>query len=333
MPVAIKHPSYQPMEDNEVNISAFDSKNPEKMPVQGQALHERFKDSLDTQIYQMQKKETMTVSDTKKITSGQIDLQQMVSPKLESKKLDEMAIAKAEPIGAIPVIDKPQLQSNGDLSLERSVPKLTSLKKETNAVDTLSLKDRADIISKISPKTMNEIYAIILKEQLEIQKNGANLAQDCYSKLIDLRKLHERSLEDIRKALEKDENISSWLKTGQTVAVVAGAIVGFGALIVSIVASGGVAIPAAIATIATVGPYVTAGLNALVAGGKGYADYRTNEDKAKLTEFQHVQKKSNALTDDYHELIGSTAEKHEEHAKNLIQNSHRLKKIQSIAIG
>ncbi|WP_068466578.1 hypothetical protein [Candidatus Protochlamydia phocaeensis] len=351
--------SLQAIGDIEADLRALDVKNVDKAN-QGRALHEIYnKDVFFEEAIKAPEKEALRPSFSSKLQPWWLEPQKMTSVNTGKATLDAAAIERAAPIGAIPAIEKPELEPNADLSLEMAVPKVQSaIRKKLEASKTepaleksvskkiadptienspkvdsteepaakpLSSDEMMEIIAKVSPRTMHEIMSIVLKAQLEIETEGANLSNDCFTKLINVRKLQERTLDDIKKALEKDENISGWMKAGQTVALVAGAIAGIAAIAVTAGASAPVVV-----ALGTVGPYVSAGFAALVAGGTGYANYRTNEDKAKLAEFQHIRKKSDDLIEDYRERIGSIAETDSHFKEKLIQILKHLEKMKNM---
>lgn len=288
-------------------------------PAQGRAIHQLFsKDVLVQDLSQTSVEEMTSPSFWSKITPWWIP-ETRPSAIDKSKAVSEIEIQKAEPICSVPGLDKPTLP--GEASLEGVVPSFApqTIKKQEFK---LSEDDLLEIVSNLEQKTVDEVMAIVLKAQLEIERDGAALSQDSFTRLQTMRKIQEQMLEEIKEALAKDQKIAGYLDKAQTIAIVGAFICG----VASIAITAGLSTPAVIAA-AKFGGFFTAAVTAVTAGGKGYNTVRTNEDKASQTNYKHGLQKINESADDHRDEMVKFAENNGHFQDELIKLLKRLKKM------
>ncbi|CUI16392.1 putative membrane protein [Candidatus Protochlamydia naegleriophila] len=287
--------------------------------VQGQAIHQLFsKDVFIQDLSQASLEETTSPSFWSKINPWWIP--EIQANKIEtSKTVSDMEIQKAEPISSVPGLDKPTLP--GEASLEGVVPQFApqSIKKQEVK---LSEKDLLEVVSNLEQRTVDEVMAIVIKAQLEIERDGAALSQDSFTRLQNMRKIQEQMLEDVKEALAKDQRLAGYLDKAQMVAIAGAALCG----LASIAITAGMSTPAVIAA-AKFSGFFTAAITAITAGGKGYNNVRTNEDKASQTTYKHELQKTNESADDHRDEMVKFAESNGHFQDELIRLLKRLKKM------
>ncbi|CAF23835.1 hypothetical protein [Candidatus Protochlamydia amoebophila] len=213
-------------------------------------------------------------------------------------------IRRAAPIHPIPEIDKPAFFQ--EASLEGFVPKITS----HSQISNLPSKDLLRNLAQMESKTIDQVMAIVLKAQLELERDQAEISQNSFDQLQNLRKIQERTLEEIKEALKKDEKLAGYLDTAQKIAIAATFICGVAAMVITLSFSMPILTGAAtaLAIPAKMGAFFTGLLTAFSAGGKGYINAKSNQTKGVLTSHKHDIELTKGWTDDYREKMGTIAE-------------------------
>ena len=193
--------------------------------------------------------------------------------------------------------------------------------------EKIRLKQAAEVIASMSDYTMDQIISIIMKAQLELEKEGAITVQSGFLKLQDLKKIHARTIEEVKDALAKDENIHSGFKKASNIAQIASGVFGFISMGLVIAATGGFAVPAALAYAATVGTMSAATLAVVAHGGKSYAETSLNQNKGKLAELSHERKKNNDSLAGHADVIEQIADAQSGYEQVLLD---RLKSRQNV---
>lgn len=187
-----------------------------------------------------------------------------------------------EPISLIPELASPNGYSK---DLQKTNLPHVSIKKDPRA--SFNQSDITETIASLKDKTIDEIVAIVMQEQMELEKENALVAENTLSTYQKYKKLHENTLPKIKEALSKDEKVLAHCKTAQNVAVVASCICGALAATVTF----GVFAPVGIlATIAAYGPVAAAALVGIGSGARAYSERRLDEDKADFMKFNHQDK-------------------------------------------
>lgn len=287
--------------------------------IQGQAIHQLFsKDLFIQDLSQASVEETMSPSFWNKINPWWIPETQSKGI-ATSKTVSDMEIQKAEPIRSVPELDKPTLP--GEASLEGVVPPFTPQAVKKQEVE-LSEKALLEVVSNLEQRTVDQVMAIVLKAQLEIERDGAALSQDSFSRLQEMRKIQEKMLEEVKEALAKDQRIAGYLDKAQFVAIASAAFCG----LATVAMTAGMSIPAVIAA-AKFSGFFSAAVTAITAGGKGYNNVRMNEDKASQTTYKHQLQKTNEIADDHRDEMIKFAESNGHFQDELIALLKRLKKM------
>ncbi|MBA2368640.1 MAG: hypothetical protein H0V82_06415 [Candidatus Protochlamydia sp.] len=309
---------------NHINLDV-----PHEGPVQGKAIHELFnKDTLNCAAsVQVPQKPSFFAKIAPWLYTPQVSGQPTTAI---SKTVSDLAIQKAEPIQTTPELDRPELPPNA--SLEGVVPKMTpQLLLKAGKKDEISEKEIVLALSEMSSKTIDEVIAIVLKAEMELARDGAEIAEDSYSRLSKVRKLQEKTLDEIRDALQKDSNLLGKLNTANKIALAASFIAAAAGLIVAFSICPAFALPAlpAIAMVAEIGIPATALAAGMTTAGKGYANYRGKQDKAKLESHRHEMTKSSESADNYREQLVTHGESESHYKEAYVRFLRALEKIKN----
>jgi hypothetical protein len=247
---------------------------------------------------------------------------------LSSSQNDLLEVCEVEPIGAVPVLEEPDI-----IPADLRAAKLPPITKKTNGREMLSQSQLNEALSLMSERTIEQILFIVLKAQIEIEKESANSTEKTFSKYQDYKKLQEQVLQEIKDVLARDAELVGYLKTAQNLALAASFVCGIAAALVSApaaVAFGAVVSPAVFAHVTlagTFGPVVAAALTGLTTGTKAYFQRRLNEDKAKHETNNHQDKYYSDRIEDARQHIMSTADADNVFKERLIQLLKRFKKM------
>jgi hypothetical protein len=252
-----------------------------EVKAKGAPLHEVFKN--DTQAKADEKEEAYP-SLLKRILSmlpfAQDTKTTVAAAPME--KSEEIKISSAKPISPIPVLEKPE-----DFEEDEKTISPFNYNKGDDIVSNVSDKKIMEKLTLLSTYTLEQIVAFVLKAQLEIEKDSAITTQDTFTKLHNLKKIHQRTLQQVKDLLVHDEKIAGRFQTAQSVTRAASLVCGLAAIVVTL---GGVAVPATIASLAVAGTAVSGGFDALVSTGKAYTESTMNQHKATLTKSSHEDK-------------------------------------------
>lgn len=261
-----------------------------------------------------------------------------------SSHTDLLEINELEPISPIPALDEPET------SIDFTLAKLPHTSKKTNQKDKLSQKELVEGLSLMSDRTIEQIMFIILKAQMELEKENANVEEKTFSNYQSFKKFQEKYLQEVKDILIKDEKIAGYFNTSQKIAVaasficgIAGAAVSFGALApagafigASIGGSIGAAAGGAFVTIGTllggVGPVVTSAVTAFTTGSNAFFQWRLNEDKAKHEQVNHKDKYYMGLADESRERLMSIAESDNVFKEQMIQLIKRFQTMGKLVL-
>ncbi len=290
----------------------------------GKALHELYnKDTQEKSADNLAKKEQSSPSFFQKIISW-LPFYQSSAP-IDAKVADgtpDLKISATRPINHTPVLDKPE-----DFDEEETTISPFNYQANEDTVDKVGERKIAEGLALMSSLTMEQVAAIVLRAQLEIEKDRAITVQDSFSKLHDLRKIHQKTIEQVKDVLMKDEKVMGHFQTAQSVAKFASVVVAILAIGVTAAASGGFAVPALFSSISTIGTYATAGITALVHGGKAYSESQMNQRKATLTDSQHKDQRFDDQLSSHSDKMKDIAESDahfSEHLMNLLKMKDRL---------
>lgn len=234
------------------------------------------------------------------------------------------ALRHNEPVDLLPVLDIPE-----SMPSDLEAAKLPPAAKSRNTRQTLTPRQLMEEVSLMSQHTIDEIMSIVMKGQIELEKENAEVAENTFTKYQNIKKLRERILEEIKDVLAKDQKFLDRCKTAQNIALVASFFSGLVATAVSF----GLAGPLGpIALLATYGPVITAGLTGLTTGAKAYSQRRLDEDKAQHEQFNHQDKYTSDRIEDARERLMSTAEADQVYKERLIQMLKRWTKMNQLVM-
>ena len=175
----------------------------------------------------------------------------------------------------------------------------------------------------MSQQTLDEIMCIIIKGQIELEKENALVAENTLDTYQKIKTLHEKVLDEIKDALMKDENFlknCQWAKTAAF--AVSGAVATF-------VTFGLFAPVGILGALATYGPMAIA---AITTGTKAYADQRLSEDEAQHEQYRNAEKSLSLRIEDTQETLMSAAEKDQLFKERLVQFVKRLSKMNQLVM-
>jgi len=266
-----------------------------------------------------------------------------------SSSMPADALKQPEPVDLLPLLDPPE---KIPADLENAL--LPPAAKNKSSRQTLTSSEVVEAASLMSQRTIEEIMCIIMKGQIELEKENALVAESTFTKYQNIKKLREKVLEEIKDALIKDEQVLKKCKTVQNVALVASFICGiaaaavsFGALAPAGAALGGLVGALAGATagnlasagflfagtqLATYGPVVAAGLTGLATGAKAYSKRRLNEDQGNHEQFSHQDKYTSDRIEDAQERLMTVADADQVFKESLIQIIKRLNKMTQLVM-
>lgn len=208
----------------------------------------------------------------------------------ESSEVSKTQVNKADPspIDFVPTIDVP----------EDIPPQLFNLK-FTKTVEPFSkLTDQQyfesfELLSKMSDKSLHQVIKIVLASQNELEKDGALLNLDDLERFQKIKLLQQKNLKEIKLALSKDETISKYFNTAQTLSLAAG--------ILSTIAS-------FVGYDATYAQIASSVSTAIAIAGKSYFNWRADEDKSKLVDYNHINKKLKGYIDSSDDRLQKSAQ-------------------------
>jgi hypothetical protein len=286
----------------------------------GLPLHEIFKD--DTQSSSNPAKTELSLKSGWLSTWLPLKTKENTSTVEAPTQTVAVEAAKPRPIDSTPMLEKPDL-------IDESLSVAPFSKTGDTAVKG-SEKKYMEAIALMSSLSMEQVMTIVMKEQLEIEKDRLVTTQDGLLKLQDLKKLHQQTVDNVRDHLLKDEKVYNFFGSAASVAKFASFLCSFVALAVSLAGAAGIAAPAALTYAMTVGTYSTSGFTAIVKGGQYYSETRVNQDKAALIESNHKRKSSNEQIDSHSEKVLSISEANtqfEEHLISLLKMRERMGKV------
>jgi hypothetical protein len=295
-----------------------ESFQPTMSNMKGKALHELF--HSDSIAIEEKKQSALATLFEQKINFWWFSPK---TPPVQASNIpSEDDIRKAPPINSIPEIDHPGFFQ--EASLEGVVPKLATRSQEKADISSETMMKT---LALMETKTMDQVMLIVLKAQLEVERDNAEISQNSFEQLQNQRKIQEKALEDIKAALRKDEKIGSYLDTAQNLAISAAAVCAFATLFATVVASAGFSVPFGIAAVTKLGTFFSGAFTAFSHGGKGYITVRSNEHKASLASHKHDMELTKGWTDDYRETMGAIAETDAYFKEMLIKLVKSLEKM------
>jgi hypothetical protein len=201
----------------------------------------------------------------------------LTASKIEDAQSISPVTGKAEQatIDFAPTIDKPD---NFDL-------RLTNFRLTKTFEPTSKLSDQQifEGLSLMSETTIHQVLMAVLAAQDDLTRDGALLNIDELELFHKMQIWQQKVLQEIKVALSKDEAISGYFNTAQTLAMAAG-------ILATIASFFGYEIPYA---------QIASGVStAISTAGKSYFDVRADEDKQKLVVHDHETKVRKRHMDD-----------------------------------
>lgn len=309
---------------------------------QSLALMDRSK-IIETTLYTLHKKDRI-VSQKSALTNKKAETQVNPQPEAQSlfskvlnwfKANDKKPLSNADSTG---LDDEKQLvDSTPELDPPENLPsflkntKLPPLARKEQIVDDQKI---IEILKMMSEKTMHEVMGIVMKAQAEIEHEGALLTYDNLLLFQKQQKIQQKALEEVTKALLKDEKIASYFSKIQDIALIAAAAT---TILVATGLTGGIAgfavaifgptIGAAISTALAVLPYIGGVVGAVSAGAKGYFQVRADEESKTMKVYQHNHKVHERVINDWHSYVQGWSTSKNDTEKNLNQLVQNIMKM------
>lgn len=263
--------------------------------------------------------------------------EQIKGPSSEDSTIEETApgdvgvMAPREIINPVPVLDPPDMSVPIDFG--PTVAQQRKLRNRKNEI--LSAEQFETALSLMSNRTIEQIMAIILKAQLVLEQENAEVAATTHDKYEAFKTMNQKLLEEIKDALVRDEKVAGYLKTSQNIALCASLICGMAAVAVTSNAlpflenfgGPGKAAASFIQGLSTIGAAVSGLLTGVATGSKAYFDSRKKEDDAKRTHYSHKDKTYADYLDDARERLMVTAEADQFFKERLINQAKRIRKM------
>lgn len=246
---------------------------------------------------------------------------------VQNQAANKATAKKPDPIDHVPPLEKPD---NFPADLEGI--KLPPVPLNRTSRKPLTQEQMMEGFSHMSDQTIEQIMFIVMKGQLELEKENANVAENTFTKYQNIRKLRQKVLEEIKDVLAKDEKFLGWAKTAQSAAFVASFVCSLftaGVTIASAIGFPPAGIPLAIATYA---PVVAAGFIAVTKGTTAYTERRFNEDQAQHTAFRHLDKSTSDLIEEAQERLIAISDTDQVFKERLIKQLKRITKMNQIVL-
>jgi len=228
-------------------------------------------------------------------------------------------------VSSTPRLDPPEIPPYSNLN-PPFIPPMTTTK---NKGSDLSQEEIARGLALMNGQTAEQIMAILVSGQSEIEKLGAIVSQNSAKKYMELKKIQEKAIVDIKDALEKDQNVANFFKTTANTFIAAAAITSLLSVVMTAeVVSFGAATPFLQAT-AAMSPFLFAGLAGLSAG-ETYTDVRGKENKSAFIALDHAEKKVSGQIQSSLDRVANHAESDsdaKEHMVTLFKHLHQMKKL------
>lgn len=276
------------------------------------------KGASDQKIILEEKSPTFWDKFTSWLTQNELD------PKVSSMPATQAeTVKKAEPISPIPVLEAPEKMPS-----ELQTATLPPVISKKTSRQTFSPNEVMEAVSLMSQHTVDEVMAIVLKGQLELEKENAEVAENTLTKYQNIKKLKQKVLEEVRDAIAKDEKILSYCKSAQNVALVASVVCS----IVAGAVSFGILTAPVFGLIASTGPIAAAFLTGVSSGGKAYSQRRLNEDKATHDTYSHQETMTDNRLEEARERLMGVAEADQVFKERLVQLLKRSAKMRQIIL-
>jgi hypothetical protein len=193
--------------------------------------------------------------------------------------------------------------------------KFPPVPRKINSKQSLTKSEITEVITLMSDQTIETIMFTIFKTQMEIEKENANVAEGTFSKYLDIQKLQQNALEEIKDALIKDQKVAQYLQKAQKIAGVASicaqllaAATGYGALNPLIASLGPTAGQFFLYVAQNVAPILAGGLYGSAILTKAYHQSIENENQAKHENYSYQDRYYQGRVEDIRNCLLRTAE-------------------------
>lgn len=227
----------------------------------------------------------------------------------------EIKAAPLKPLSAIPAIDKPEGTSF-------TWTPSTDVKE---AKQTVSLSWVKEGLSLMSSSTIEALMFIILRRQLESEKENAEAVEKTFTNQEKAQQLKEKILEEVKEALAKDEKVAGYFKTAQALTIAAGVV---SAMAIAIVfAPAGAGIGAAGTALIKYGAATLTLINGFKTALETYFQTKGSENKASFERARHASKIHEFRMEELHQHIMAVAETDSSFKEALLQETKRVNKM------
>ncbi len=222
-----------------------------------------------------------------------------------------------KPLNPIPEIEKPE-----------GIPFTWTPSKNVKESDQeVSLPWVKEGLNLTSSSTIEQVIFLILKSQLELEKEIAEMAETTFKHQEMALQLKEKILEQVKEALEKDEKVAGYFKTAERLTIAAG--------ILSTVAIAVIFAPPTLfgAGAAMISGFATGFLkgSALVIGFKtaleAYFKQTANQNKASFQNVRHERMTHQVRMDEIHQHLISVSESNNSFRELWAKEIKRIDKI------
>lgn len=255
------------------------------------------------------------------------------SPEMQSQPVDQITgelassskVGKIEPISFAPTLEVPEAVSDLNLS-PTDLPQTSIDEKAVNKNDRLTLREFEEAVSLMSEKTMEQIFAIILKAQLELERENAEATEGTINKFHDIKKLNDKMLDEIKEALLKDTQVVSKLSTVHKIMLAASLICGAvaGASTFGLVPDRFHQLATALGFYGSIATGVATGI---AKGSKAYYESRIDGEEAQRTKFKHFDKHYEKQLQESREHLFDISKANDFFKERLIKAARRIIKM------
>ncbi len=230
-------------------------------------------------------------------------------------------------ISAIPKLDVPEIRPYSNLNSQ-----FFSRSPQNNLkMDPVSREEMGKAMALMSKHTAEQIMAIIIGAQSDLEKLGAIVSQNSVKKYGELQKIQHQSIMAIKEALDKDRNITEFLTSTQNTFIATAAVTSFvGLMMTAEIVTFGAATPF-VGAFAAMGPYLLGGLSVLAAG-ETYTKVRGKENQVAFTELDHHSKMNEQRINAGHDKISNHAESDSDYKEHMIALFKHLEKMKSLIL-
>lgn len=230
-------------------------------------------------------------------------------PSLET----EITTPPIKPLDPVPEIEEPEeIQFTWTPSMEIQ-----------QSEQPISLPWVKEGLKLIAPSTIEEILFIVLKGQLELQKDIAEVGEASFKNQEKAQLLKEKILEEVKEALARDEKIAGYFKTAKVLTIVAGFVATLAIAVTFAPLSGGALLGGCVAGLKYAA--TTLGLlDGFKTALEAYFNSTANQNKASFAQARHEGTVHQFRMDEMHKHLMNVAETNNSFRQSLLKETRRV---------